>query len=136
MRELGGARRLLASQPGEGAIDVAERAARAFEHLTQHLARLVGEAGVNALLRRSMVLASSEFLWLSIPPADRTELDAGRVLQAALAAQPPMVAVEGFVGVFTTLVVLLKRLIGAGLVDHLLAELWPAIFPIPVQETP
>lgn len=137
MRELAaGVRKLLAPQPGEETSqDVAERAARVCERLTQHLARLVGEAGVNALIRRSMVLASSQFPWLSIPLADRAEIDACPALHAVLERQAPTVALEGFVGVFATLIGLLKRLIGDGLVDHLLAEVWPAIFPLAVEET-
>lgn len=134
-----GARKLLTPQPGEGetAQGVAERAGRICHRLTQHLARLIGEAGVNALIRRSMVLASNGHhrgLPFQRGMKCGTRLELGAV--AEWDRQPRKLAAEGFVGVFTTLVRLLKRLIGEGLVDHLLAEVWPAIFPLAVEETP
>lgn len=135
MREVAeGARELLAPRDGEASKDVADRASRICRQLTQHLARLVGEIGVAALVRRSIVLATIEFPWLAIRLGD--PLDVYIELHAVLERQPPATAAAGFIGVFTTFVGLLKRLIGDGLVDHLLAELWPAIFPIAVQETP
>ena len=128
MSDLGdAARRLLAAQPGEGtsAKDVADRAARALERFSRHLGRLVGETGVETLWKRSIALASTRVPWLS-----------GGTLREVMAQQAVDVATEGFVAAFSTFVGLLNRLIGEGLVDRLLAEVWPTIFSQPVKETP
>jgi hypothetical protein len=119
------ARQLLAAGPGEGASvkDVADRAERASERFAQHLARLVGGSGVETLWKRSLVLASANVPWLSSVGS----------LREAMEQQAPDAAIEGFVAVFSTFVYLLQRLIGVGLVERLLAEVWPAIFS---KETP
>jgi hypothetical protein len=118
-------RQLLAARPGEGmsAKDVADRAARTSEKFAQHLARLLGGSGVDTLWRRSIVLASSEVPWVS----------SVGTLREAMEQQPPDIATDGFIAVFSTFVDLLERLIGEGLVDRLLVEVWPAIFS---KETP
>lgn len=121
-------RRLLAAQPGEGtsAKDVADRAMRAWERLARHMARLVGDTGVETLWKRSVALAIPQVPWLS----------SGGTLREAMEQQAPDDATEGFVAVLSTFLGLLKRLIGEGLVDRLLVECWPAIFSHAVKETP
>jgi hypothetical protein len=92
-----------------------------WEKLAQHLARLVGQSGVETLWKRSLVLANIP--WLS----------SVGTLREAMEQQAPDTAVDGFIAVFSTFVGLLQRLIGEGLVDRLLGEVWPAIF---LKETP
>jgi hypothetical protein len=119
------ARQILAARPGEGtsAKDVAERAVRAWEKLAQHLGRLLGSAGVETMWKRSLVLATAEVPWLS----------SAATLREAMEQQAPEAAAEGFIAVLSMFVGLLERLVGEGLADRLLVEVWPAIFS---KETP
>ena len=106
---------------------VAERAAEACESFTQHLARLVGELGVDTLLRRSVTVASAEFPWLRAGPAST----AVGGLRESLERQDPESATHAFITVLSTFIGLLKRLIGEGLVEGLLHEVWPDVFGLP-----
>ena len=122
--------RLLAAQPGDGTT-IADRALRVCERLSKHLSRLIGENGVTTLLRRSTVLASTEFPWLSPASTEHTaEPTAYAALHEALQGQEPGVATEAFTAVLSRFLQLLKRLIGEGLVERLLSEVWPEIFPL------
>jgi len=116
------ARNLLDSGTSE---QLAERATQACQRLAKHLSALLGETGVELLLKRSLTLASARFPWLTEGETDR---DASSQLRAALAQRDAAPLVDAFVTVLSTFVGLLERLIGAGLVDRLLAEVWPTVF--------
>lgn len=133
------ARKLLASAGGDSddaASKMAARAVEAVERLTQHLAQLVGETGVRALLARSVALSSTTFPWLAstisiVRPADVPWAS----LRAAMEKQDPRTIHEAFGALLSTFVELLARLIGEGLVAHLLHDVWPEVFPSAVKET-
>lgn len=111
--------------------ELATSAADVAGKLTRHLARLVGEIGVRALFKRSVLLSSVAFPWLA-PPAGAVEPWQVRAPHAplceAMTAQPAAAALEGFVAVLSTFVTLLGRLIGEPLMRRLLLEIWPAQF--------
>jgi hypothetical protein len=118
-----------------GASKVAARAVQAVEQLTQHLAQLVGETGVRALLARSVALSSETFPWLAgtisiVRPGDSPWAS----LRAAMEKQDPRTISEGFCVLLSTFVGLLGRLIGEPLVAHLLHDVWPEAFPYAVKE--
>lgn len=131
------ARRLLAGRPGEGnsARELAERAAGACATLATYLSRLLGETGVHMILQRSIGMASVKFPWLQSARAS-SDQPAPAALRLALEHQEPDVISDAFVEVFSTFVALLKRLIGDGLVERLLNEVWPAVFVPAVKDPP
>jgi hypothetical protein len=130
------ARKLFTGQPGETMTskDIAGRAAAACVRLSEHLSRLIGDTGFRTLLKRSIVLASATYPLLATP-GEASDSECSR-LRDALEQQEPEAATDAFVAVLSTLVGILKRLIGEGLVERLLHEVWPAVFPSPVEETP
>ena len=132
------AKKLLAGAGDDDAapLKVAARVVQAVEQLTQHLAQLVGETGVRALLARSVALSSATFPWLagSVPivrPADSPWAS----LRAAMENQDPRTISEAFSELLSTFVGLLERLIGDRVVAHLLHDVWPEVFPHAVKET-
>jgi hypothetical protein len=124
------ARQLLDNGTSE---QLAERASQACQRLAKHLSALLGETGVELLLKRSLVLASAQFPWLV---AGSSHGDATSQLRGALAPRDAESLVDAFVAVLSTFVGLLERLIGAGLVDRLLAEVWPAVFVQVAKDAP
>jgi hypothetical protein len=118
---------LLSDLERTGSVDpFAARAAELTEQLLRHLARLVGEIGITALFKRSVVISTVTFPWLTRtrPP----ELAPVAALRAALAGQPIELAREAFLVVLSTFVALLGRLIGDVLVRGMLREVWPGAF--------
>ena len=131
-RELGqAARRILASKPGEGnsSKQVAERASHACEQLTLHLTRLLGKTGVEMVLERSVVLASAALPWLA-------EASTIAALRGVMEHQEPAAITEAFVAILSAQLGLLDRLIGEGLVERLLYEVWPSVFVPEAKDTP
>ena len=131
------ARRLLAGQPGDGnsSKHVAERAARACEQLAKHLSRLLGETGVHMLLERSIIAGAARYPWLRPAGGDGKQAkNPCASLRQAMEPQEPGSISDAFVEVMSTFIGLLKRLIGDGLVERLLNEVWPAVF-VPAART-
>jgi len=137
--ELAGAvRKLLAAEPGESSSkELAERATRACEQLARHLSRLLGNNGIRTLFDRCLIKAGAQFPWLvqakSVPGG--TSDEAWSALRTALEHQDPDTACEAFVLLLVTFIGLLERLIGEGLVERLLHEVWPAVFLTQERET-
>jgi hypothetical protein len=128
------ARALVASSPGDVASSTlaAARAAAALDALAKHLARLLGDAGVQLLLKRSVAQAAATFPWLAGGASAGTVTSR---LRAAMEAQEPDAISEAFVAVLSAFVGLLERLIGEGLVERLLAEVWPDVFTHAAKES-
>jgi hypothetical protein len=134
-----GARRLVAVEPGAGdsSKHVAERATQACEQLADHMSRLLGETGVQMLFSRSVTIASAQIAWLrGLASTTGQPTTTFSALRAAMDQQPPESITEAFVAILSTLVGLLKRLIGDGLVDRLLSEVWPSVFVDEAKDTP
>ena len=132
-------RKLLAggSREGGSSKELAERAIRACEQLAGHLSRLLGNNGIRTLFDRCLIKASAQFPWLANAksmPGGPGE-DAWSALRTALEHQDPDTACEAFVLLLVTFIGLLERLIGEGLVERLLHEVWPAVFLTQERET-
>jgi hypothetical protein len=125
--------RTLLTRDGNSA-DHALAAASLCEQLSEHLARLVGRAGIRALFDRSAVLTQAEFPWLA-GVATRSKDPPWARLREALEGQPRDVALDGSTLLITTFVELLGRLIGEDLVLRLLHEIWPDAFAPAAQRT-
>lgn len=132
------ARKLLAAEPGEGSSkELAERAAGACEQLARHLSRLLGNNGIRTLFDRCLVKASVQYPWLASAksmPGGAGE-DSWSSLRSAMEPQDPDNVREAFVLLLVTFIGLLERLIGEGLVERLLHEVWPAVFRTQERET-
>ena len=87
-----------------GSAQLAARAEHATEQLLAHLARVVGEIGVRALFKRSIVLTAVHYPWLAATPAGATPAVA---IRSTMAQAEPDAAREGFAAVLTTFVALL-----------------------------
>jgi hypothetical protein len=131
------ANKVLHGTDRDDASQVAASAVQTLEHLTGHLAQLIGEAGVRALLARSAALASATFPWLagtipSVPPPGEPLA----ALRAAMADQDPRAISDGLGRLLSNFVELFGRLIGERLVAHLLHDVWPEVFPqVPKEST-
>jgi hypothetical protein len=125
------ARSLLAGD-GDSPQDIALRAAQSLDRFGRHLSRLLGDAGIQVMQKRSIALVRARFPWL---PAGTTPAGAGEALRLAMEEQDPESITEAFVAVLSAFVGLLERLIGEGLVERLLDEVWPAVFTSPTKDS-
>lgn len=134
------ARQLVAGKPGESdsSKQVAERAAAACEQFSQHLSRLLGATAADMLVQRSVVLASAKLPWLAPAPSRRPvgAVTTTQALRDAMEREEPAAITEAFAIILSELVDLLVRLIGEGLVERLLHEVWPTVFVPDVKDTP
>jgi hypothetical protein len=124
------ARALLTADSGADATTSSARAAAAVEQvwgkLGTHFARLIGDAGIQAVLARSVTIVRVRAPWI----------DGTSSLRSAFEAQSVETCVEAFGDLFTTFTALLGRFIGDALVMRLLSEVWPTVFPSVPKELP
>ena len=122
------ARRILDHEQGSPPHgSVGESAARASKKLQQRLGRVFSDMGTQALLRRAVYLASTDFPPLA--PANGADND--EVLSDALDHLGPTEAHGAANAVFANIIALLARFIGDDLALRALGEVWPE--PVPVQ---
>ena len=116
---------------------LAAHVVRTLEHLTHHLMQVVGEAGVRAVFARSAALSSAAYPWLArtIPIVAPTG-SPWDALRVSMERQDTSAIRGGFIALLSTFIELLGRLIGAGLVQRLLHDVWPDVVPQAVKETP
>ena len=122
---------LLLSEGAAGTqTELADRAVAAFQAVTQHLAHVVGDVGVQTVFRRALVLTTPAYPWLASTKYDpaHPERTLWSALRAAFGPQQPEIAIEAFSWVLSTFVGVLERLIGEALVWRLLGEVWPSSF--------
>ena len=137
----GAARKLLSLEGAPGATaassaEIAARAVKSWEKLSEHFAKLIGDTGVRTLLNRCVSIASAKFPCLATARASSTSTESPwSGLHDCLARQDPEYAIEAFTGLFATFVELLGRFIGEALVAHILHEIWPRIFPMSIKES-
>ena len=95
------------------------------DKLRPHLATLMGDGGVRALLSRALVLATTEVLWLG---AVRVNADGSLEGFETHGSQlDPAEFVKGRVMLLAQLLGLLVALIGPSLTSRLTGEIWPQI---------
>jgi hypothetical protein len=132
------ARRILASETG-GATSpelVAAGVVRACERFSVHLAPVIGDAGIRALLLRSLTLTTRRFTWLGVVQTSPTE-PPWLPLRPRIAEQTGDTATEAALALLATFLGLLGKFIGDRLADRLVHAAWPAVFPADSQkETP
>jgi hypothetical protein len=127
------AKQLLASQgsaierPGEQLL----LAARAYERLSDRLAPLIGAAGLEALLVRSVKLTKVDHPSLADyvvgESTDGQDASPAQRLRACLAAVDATVASSVVISLYGTLHGLLRALIGQELVRQILRSAFPAM---------
>ena len=105
-----------------GADQCAKAAGQVYEKLHAHLAPLVGSAGVQALLARSVNLTHDEFSFLEV-----AVLEGSPKLRERLKAQDPVVAMESSATLFGTFFTLITTFIGERLTTEALRRAWPMI---------
>jgi hypothetical protein len=128
---------LLADHSAEATRSSAELGAAADEiwrQLTGHFAQLIGDAGVQAVIDRSISIARARLPWLAVA-SDATD-PGTRSLRVAFERQSVADGIEGFGHLITTFIALLGRFIGDALVTRMLSEVWPAAFPSAPKESP
>jgi hypothetical protein len=124
------ARRLLAHQRAVSGADCATAAGRVYEKLHEHLAPLVGVAGVRALFVRSAKLAKGEFVF----PADTVAFEDSTKLRACLETLDPVLAAATAEALFATFFALITTFIGERLTLQALRAAWPTIeAPAPTE---
>ena len=97
----------------------------AFEELRQHLAKLVGIAGFQSLLARSLVLAKPEALWLL-----SVRVGSDGTLEEIHEGDPPpseALVAEGCTALLAQFLALLVTFIGESLTLQLVQEIWPTV---------
>jgi hypothetical protein len=121
------AKRLMVAETG-GRDSARATPAAAFpvtDRLRPHLATLVGNGGVRALLARALVLATAEVAWLSAAHVNADGDLEG--LDAVRADLDPAQFLEGRVILLAQLLGLLVAFIGPGLTSRLMSEVWPQV---------
>ena len=127
------AKRLIASEALSNTSSAAQAAVvfPVTDKLRPHLATLLGDGGVRALLSRALVLATEEVSWLD---AMQVNADGGLEGFEALSSQlDPSEFVEGKVVFLAQLFGLLVAFIGPSLTSRLAGEIWPQI-PLTEQD--
>ncbi len=113
---------------------VAEATLRLWGQIAVRLAPVIGGKGVEALLGRSLQIASATFPWLSKAGGAEDSAHPLTNLRASLETLDPEV---GTAGSFTWLVIfteLLATLIGESLTERLLEPVWTPPTPAAEQE--
>ena len=127
------AKRLIASEALSNTSSAAQAAVvfPVTDKLRPHLATLLGDGGVRALLSRALVLATEEVSWLD---AMQVNADGGLEGFEALGSQlDSSEFVEGKVVFLAQLFGLLVAFIGPSLTSRLAGEIWPQI-PLTEQD--
>jgi hypothetical protein len=131
-------RRMLAREAGTGADApaIAAAARRIGERFAKQLNPLIGDAGVAAILARSLHLAQRNVPGLATMRASDRNEGPFPLLQRSLEQLEPPAATEAAVALLITVSELLASFIGARLTSGLLREAWPDDFAgEPTEET-
>ena len=126
------ARRLLAHEgAAAGADGSATAACRVYDKLQAHLCPLVGSAGVQALLVRSVKLTQADFSFLEVDVLDEGSTTK---LHECFQAQEPAVVTESAAALFGTFFALIATFIGERLTTQVLRGAWPTIEEMELTE--
>ena len=124
-------RRLLVRETGTGAgaPAIATAVRKLGDQLTQRLAPVIGDGGVDAICDRSLHLTKSRFPGLTAHGSSEQGAGPFARAQLSLEHQESALATEAAVALFTTVSELLASFIGESLTTRLLREAWPDDFP-------
>lgn len=124
------ARGLLAQEGAAGsAVECATATGRVYDKLHAHLGPLVGPAGVQALLVRSVKLTQAEFPFLKVDV-----LEGSTKLRECLQEQDPAVGAEAAAALLGTFFTLISNFIGERLMTQALRRAWPTIEEMALRE--
>ena len=107
----------------ESSALVATSVERVWTKLESHFKQLIGDAGIRAVLDRTVMITSARVAWLVPPPPG--VVGGAAYLRSLLEQQAPDAGVAAGAELLTEFVALLGRFIGDALVRRLLHELWP-----------
>ncbi len=116
------ARLLLEHEGGHSAAARASAADRVYQKMHDHLAPLIGTAGIQALLVRSAKLTQAQF-----PFVDAAAGLSATALRECLQPQPPAVAADAAAALFGTFFMLINTFIGERLTTQALRTAWPTL---------
>lgn len=125
------AARLLAHEAGGKGVtseQLAAAAARLLDRLSEHLAQIIGRAGIEALWLRAVKLRKAEFPFLDERILTRDNGGLGDALRACFQPQDPNAITGASVSLFATIAGLLVTVIGDRLARSLLQGAWPDAF--------
>lgn len=121
--QTGRAALLLAHEGATGsAVECAAAAGRVYDKLHVHLRPLLGSAGVEALLGRSIKLTQRQFHFL-----EASVVESSTTLCESLRVQDPAVAMEAAAVLFGTFLALMTTFVGERLTTQALRRAWPTI---------
>jgi hypothetical protein len=123
--------------PSANAAALAAAAERTYRDLGRVAAPLIGQAGIEALMRRAVHLARRQYPWLTSDDEDASPHgeDAFAQVVQCLGGAEPGSAADAAGAVFAVAAALLATLIGEGLTASLLYRAWPDAFPMPVKRS-
>jgi hypothetical protein len=107
---------------------VAAAAVASYEGLAQHVARIIGGAGVNAIFERSMYLTQKDFPWLSHQPHEGAVESPVQQLRLNLNGQDSSAVALAAEALTVNFADLLVALIGDQLTIRLFRDAWPEGF--------
>jgi hypothetical protein len=128
-KHIDAAKRLLVHESAGGSAEnQAEAAVRVYQKLFRSLAPVIGEAGVDALLARSVRLSRAEFPCLSGVPttSDTPESNMQRIM-ACLSKVDSSQVPEVATGLFATFLGLMSNFIGERLVWQIVRSAFPTM---------
>jgi hypothetical protein len=112
----------------------AEATLGAWQDVSVRLSPVIGAGGVDALLRRSLHLASATYSWMAIAEDDENNAELLASFKKRLAARETIVAAEAGCILLETFTELLEALIGKSLTERLLNPVWVEA-PAPDEES-
>lgn len=122
---------------GTEARQVADAAVQTWRAVDAALSPIVGQRGVAALYKRSLVLARTQHPWLAAVHEDTRQPGDFTPLHAALIRQPDLAAAAAHEALLQTCRDVLARLIGAPLTERLLRTIEPiSSSRQPMQDNP
>lgn len=129
--------KVLAQRAGDlsDARRIAKATSDTWNQMAAQLVPLVGTAGVEALFKRSLHLASATFPWMTPSGEGMGSASLPARVMILLAACEPDTAAQASYSLLTTFTELLATLIGHSLTKRLLAPAWTSPSHVAAQET-
>ncbi len=120
----------LAARAGNApdASDFSRAALRLWRQIKVRLQPVIGERGVEALLRRSLHLTARAFPWLAMSVSGNDQVSLEQIA-ACLAGHETSVAADAGKALLATFIELLEDLIGESLTQRLLGDVWVSPAP-------
>ncbi len=122
------------SKDSSDALAIAKATSEIWLQISAQLTPVIGGNGVDAILRRSLYLASAAFPWLTSPDEQVDHESLPARISVRFAGRDSAVAEQASCSLLITFTELLATLIGHSLTKRLLASVWVAASPVVEQE--